>query len=44
MQEIAQEILTIKQMYKKAIESQKQNFQLELENVKRKVEQLESEN
>lgn len=43
MQEVAREILAIKQVYEGAMEAQKQSFQLELENVKGKVELLESE-
>ncbi len=43
MEEVAKEILVIRQVCDGAIEAQKQSFELELGKVKGKVEQLESE-
>lgn len=42
MQEVAQKILVIRQMYDRGIKTQKQSFKLELEKVKGKVKQLKS--
>lgn len=41
MQEVEYEIQIIKQMYKRLIEAERQNFQLELEYMGRKVKQFE---
>ena len=43
MQEVARELHVIRQMHEGAMEAQRQNFQLELERMGGKVEQLESE-
>ena len=43
MQEVARKLSGIKQMHDRVMEAQKQSFQLELERMGGKVEQLESE-
>lgn len=42
MQKVVQELQIIRQVQAKAIKAQKQNFQMELEQVKRKLELFES--
>lgn len=43
MQEVGRELQNIKQMYEGLIEAQRRNFQVELENMRGKVEKLEAE-